>query len=69
MEKSKKTITNQPLWHVTFQQNDFVVKVFTDIPNFETAVKLSLSLHEASNVTHNIYVMHGDIIDVVFNRP
>ena len=68
-----KVVPKQPenptiSWKITYQQTDSTVCIADLLPSFEMAVKFSLNLHESSNTPHSIYVMHDDIIDVVFKR-
>ena len=62
-----------PVYDVIFKQctnpDDVnIVKFAKDVPNIETAVKIALHIHEVSNTIHTVFVMHDDIIDVIFKR-
>lgn len=67
MENTPKSTPNIN-FNVEFKQNDNTVVVASGLPDLVTAVKFALSLHEASNTSHSIYVLHDAFIDVVFHR-
>lgn len=66
--KENQNVPNRPSYRVEVKQGDATIVYATDISQMEIAVKLSLSLHEASNTKHIIHVIHDDIIDVTFIR-
>lgn len=55
-------------WRINIQQKSSNISFAEKISSKEEAVKFALSIHEASNVPHVIYVLHDDIIDVTFTR-
>lgn len=67
---------NQPTcetYRVEFHQPTFDLPrtpmvIADNIPEMEVAVGFALQLHRNSNTTHDIYVKHGDDIDVTFIR-
>ncbi len=67
MNKTQNS-TPQPVYRVEIHQNDNTILYADNIPQMEIAVKLSLSLHEASNTSHIIHVIHDDLIDCTFVR-
>lgn len=58
----------KPTWHINIHQNTANILFAENIPTMELAVKIALSIHEASNTQHIVYVMKDDLIEVTFTR-
>lgn len=53
------------MYRIEFFQNSATIRIADGLP-MEDAVQFALNLHRSSNQDHKIYVMHSDVIDVVF---
>lgn len=58
-------MAQKQMYRIEFAQNSSTIRIADGLP-MEDAVQFGLNLHRSSNQEHKIYVMHDDIIDVVF---
>ena len=53
------------MYRIEFSQKSSTIRIADSLP-MEDAVQFALNLHRSSNQEHRIYVIHDDIVDVVF---